>query len=444
MPSTESLLKYLYGLERLGIKKGLGRIIAVTKGLGNPQGAYPCVHVAGTNGKGSTSAMIASILAAAGFRVGLYTSPHLDKFNERISISGRAITDAELVKTAVIVRKAVNKVAKKTNKKKSAVDEPSFFEFTTALAFRYFKDKKVDVAIFETGMGGRWDATNVVTPVASVITNIGLDHTAVLGKSLRAIAGEKAGIIKQDVPVITGEEKPSAFAVIRNAAKKKNARLYKANSDFSAYNTNTDKMTFDYRGIQKDFKDLRLSLFGGHQFANAALSLCALELLCEAGFQINKKAIARGLLAAKWPGRLEILRKKPRVIIDCAHNVHGAKVLKEALLEKKQGKLVLLLGIMRDKDVDGIVKTLAPIADIIIATQANIDRAEGADKLMAAIIKHATGKTVLVEDTIPRACKIALKIADKGDTVCVAGSIYTAAEARRCFLKQGKGAIEKL
>ncbi|MBI5562493.1 MAG: bifunctional folylpolyglutamate synthase/dihydrofolate synthase [Deltaproteobacteria bacterium] len=457
MPSADETIKYLYSLERGGIRPGLERIERLMDGLGHPHSSYPRIHVAGTNGKGSTAAFIASILQRAGYRVGLYTSPHIIKFNERIRINGRAMTDAALAKAALAVKEAAGALPE-------GIGPPSFFEFTTAIAFHYFREKKVDCAVIETGMGGRWDATNVIAPLVSVITTVDIDHQGHLGNSLGMIASEKAGIIKKGAPVVCGEEKAEALDVIAKKARETGVPLYRLGAEFNAAWAGP---VIDYEGVSfasdpmslipqtyvrgrhlkpanapsSDparntvfIKGLRLGLAGGHQRANAACAVAAVEVLRGLGWRISGKALKDGLLKVNWPGRVEVVAKKPLVILDCAHNPAGARALAGALQGFAFRRLILVMGIMADKDAGGIIEALAPLAHAIIFAAPVTDRAKSAEKLAADALPYA--KTVITAPTVTDACKTAIAGAGPDDAVCVTGSIFTVGEARGWFLKK--------
>ena len=422
MPSSyKSTLQYLLSLERHGIKPGLERISRLLKLLGGPQLKYPAVHVAGTNGKGSTSAMLSSVLNEAGMRTGLYTSPHLVKFNERIQVSGRMITGPELREAARIVKKAAAKMP----------GSPiTFFEFTTAIAFVHFSLKEVDIAVIETGMGGRFDATNTLLPEVSVITNVNVDHTQYLGFGLKEIAFEKAGIIKPGRPVVTGEIKKAPLSVIRKRAKESSSSLYVLDRDFSVQ---IAPSSLSYSGLELELNGLRLGLSGPHQAMNAGLSLAAIEALRQRGFQIPVSAIRAGLRKAAWPGRFETISKKPLVIIDGAHNPAGARTLANALKDLSYKRLVLVLGIMADKDIDAILKELLPLCAEAIATEPRMERSAPAGVLAGKI--RALGKPVVEIRRVKDACKEAVARAKKTDCVCVTGSLFTVGEARAFLVK---------
>jgi len=421
MPSGKSIVEYLYGLERRGIKPGLERVRSLLAALGNPQDSFTSIHVAGTNGKGSVCSFLSSVLIEAGHRTGLYTSPHLFRFNERISVNSRNITGGELVEAASEVRSAL---------RKARAGGVTFFEFTTAMAFLHFRKKKVSLAVVETGMGGRLDATNLVRPAVSVITNIALDHTAWLGSTMREVAEEKAGIIKPGVPVVTGQKPGAALSVIRSAAKKNSSPLYVMGKDFHAEG---ETGAFSYSGLYGGLGGLRTTLKGAHQVKNAALALAAAELLRAQGISIGAKEIRAGLKAALWPGRFEILSRRPLVILDGAHNPAGAAVLKEAVSSLRKKRLILVIGMMSDKDMGGILRELVPSSDLVIATRPGGERSASVESVMAAAARY--GKPVMGAKKVKDACEKALCLASPADCVLVSGSLFTVGEGRRYLLK---------
>lgn len=420
MPPRNKTLDYLLSLHGHGIKLSLGRIKELLRLLGDPQNNFPSIHIAGTNGKGSTAAYLSCISGKAGFKTGLYTSPHLIRFNERIQVSGRPISDKEMQRIAAKVRRAA--------KRMSGHDRTlTFFEFTTAMAFLYFKERSVDIGIIETGMGGRFDATNVITPLASVITNIGLDHTDYLGTKVEDIAFEKAGIIKRGVPVITAEEKAGALRVIEKASRQKGARLFNIGHDFTP--KKRPKGGLDYSGIELEIKGLTPGLRGAHQLKNAACALAAVEVLQERGFKIPVKSIRQGLKETVWPARIEVVSKRPLVILDAAHNPGGALTLANALKGFRYKNLTLVLGIMADKDIRGMLSCLAPLADRIIACAPETDRAASPDVIIRMLKPFS--KPAVAMGSVKDALAEALKGARKGDAVCVTGSIFTVGEAKK-------------
>jgi len=452
-PSYKKAIQYLYSLEKYGIRLGLKRIKTFLKSLGNPQDRLNLIHVAGTNGKGSTCALIESVLIRAGYKVGLYTSPHLVRFNERIRINGKEITDkkvAELVER-IKYRSQKSEVRSQQNSKLSS---PTFFEFTTAMAFLYFAEKKVDIAVMEVGLGGRLDATNVGSPIVSIITNIERDHEAILGSRITDIAFEKAGIIKRDGILISAEEKSAALKVLASECRRKRAAFYRLNKDFLIDDSQkSGGITFSFKGRRRVFKDLKTNLLGRHQLLNCACALEALEVLEEDGYDIKESAVRKGLKNIVWPGRLEIVSKRPLIVLDCAHNPAGAAVLKHALQrEFNYKRLFLILGIMADKDIKGIISTLAPIADTVILTRPKTERAASLEMLYKEImdlritnyelrmkdsnrkskILNRKLKIMLIED-VQEACRTAISMSKAGDMLCITGSIFTVGEAREAL-----------
>ncbi|MFA5114304.1 MAG: folylpolyglutamate synthase/dihydrofolate synthase family protein [Candidatus Margulisiibacteriota bacterium] len=350
--------KYLAALEKFGINLGLERIERLLDRLDNPQRTLKTIHVAGTNGKGSTCAMIASILQAAGHKVGLYTSPHLIKYNERIKVNGKDIPGKDFKKGLSLVEQAEEGMG----------ERPTVFEALTALAFWYFAQEKVDYAVVEVGMGGRLDATNVVTPLICVITNIDLEHTAVLGKTLAKIAVEKAAIIKPGVPVITAETKPEALKVIKHQAEKKHSLLIQVGSQQAG---------------------LRSALIGEHQKTNAACAVVAVRL---AGINVGKEAVGRGLESVVWPARFQVVSKKPLTIVDGAHNPAGVATLVATLQAQYPGrKFTFIIGTQSDKDAASMLSLLKPVAGRIVQTHSSHQNAanQGSVKLAQALRQTA-------------------------------------------------------
>jgi dihydrofolate synthase/folylpolyglutamate synthase len=303
----QETIDYLFGLQKHGIKLGLSNSIRLLEQMGAPQLAFRSVHIAGTNGKGSTAAFITTMLQAAGFRVGLYTSPHLVNFTERMRIDGVQITEAKVVELAQRVRELASRPVPG-----AAPTAPTFFEVTTAMAFAWFAEEQVDLAVIEVGMGGRLDATNVITPLLSIITNIDLEHTEFLGTTLELIAAEKAGIIKQGVPVVTGVVQPEVVTVLEHEAAAKQAPLYRLEKDFAPENVMAGRMQlFDYRGRRNTRRALAIGMIGRYQVDNACLAVAAMEVLQEAGVVVDDAALRRGLAETRWEGRLERVAERP-------------------------------------------------------------------------------------------------------------------------------------
>jgi dihydrofolate synthase/folylpolyglutamate synthase len=408
----------------------LRRMEMLLERLGNPEvGAIP-IQVAGTKGKGSTAAMIASILTRAGYKTGLYTSPHLHAFTERIQVGGAPITEDEFARLVDVLKPEVEVV-----NKLGAFGQLTTFELLTALTFAYFKEKGVDFQVLETGMGGRLDATNVVKPGVSVITSISFDHTEVLGNTLTQIATEKAGIIKPGSIVVSSPQFPEAKAVIEGVCRERGVKLVKVGSDVTwrrgAFSS--EGQSFKLNGIKGKY-NLSLPLLGGYQLENAATAVAAVEILAEWGVVVSVESIASGLAQVHWPGRLQVLKQKPWFIVDCAHNAYSAKRLAEALREYFDfDRAVLILGVSSDKDIAGIVAELVPLSSIVIVTCTHHPRALESARLAAEFSKR--GITPEVVGDVTSAVDLALARAKPEDLICATGSIFVVAEVMEYLQK---------
>lgn len=414
--SIDDHLSALYRLRRFGIQLGLTTISRLMKGLGNPQDHYSCIHVAGTNGKGSVAAFVSSILFRAGYKVGLYTSPHLIRFNERIQINGNPISDKDVQGAAEAVQQIY-----------AQGEPPTFFECATAMALHHFAAEKVDWAVLETGMGGRYDATNVVRPQACVISNITMEHTEYLGHTLKRIAAEKAGIIKERAGVVTGARQKAALQVIELAARQKDVPLLRMGKEIKVRKSANG--LFTCMGKDHTWPELRVGLLGDHQMTNAALALGALELLMEKGLELPDEAIYRGLAETRWSGRLEVVSKDPFVLLDGAHNPSAIKTLKAFLKNRvAYRRLILVLGILKDKAWKPMVRELAVISHRMILTRPQYERAADPEELAA--FARSLKQDALVSPCLPDAISLALNEAGHGDMVCITGSLYTVGEAK--------------
>ncbi len=395
----EQALAFLNKLQGRGIRLGLERIDKFLHAIGSPEKRFKVVHVAGTNGKGSTAAMIESVLRKAGYRTGLYTSPHLVRLNERIQVSGRQVSDRQLFKL----------VGELKNEMERSRINLTYFEFLTALAFKHFANCKIDFAVVEVGMGGRLDATNVVKPLVSVITNIEKEHEQFLGTTVERIAAEKAGIIKRSVPVVTAEWKNPVLNVFREQCRKKNAKLVV---------------------VKKPFQG-KLGLLGFFQRWNAATAIAAVKELRKQGFAVREKAIADGLEAVKWPGRFEVVKRKPAVVLDCCHNPGCAFVVAKAFREAFPGKkAILVIGVSSGKNIGGIAALLSPIAGSVIATEAKF-RAMSAERIKKQFEKDGLEAAIVLN--LPDAVKRAIGAAGGNGIVLVTGSCFVVGEAMPLF-----------
>jgi dihydrofolate synthase/folylpolyglutamate synthase len=401
----------------------LRRMEMLLERLGNPEaGAIP-IQVAGTKGKGSTAAMIASILTVAGYKTGLYTSPHIHDFTERIQVDGVPIAEDKFARLAEVLKPEVEAV-----NEFGAFGELTTFELLTTLAFAYFKERGVDLQVLETGLGGRLDATNVVKPRVSVITSISYDHTEVLGDTLTQIATEKAGIIKLGSAVVSSPQPPEVMAVIEGVCRERKVRLVKVGSDvnWERQASSSQGQSFKLKGLRGEY-NLSLPLLGEYQLENAATAVAVVEVLAEQGIVVSAESIAAGLAGVHWLGRLQILRQKPWFIVDCAHNAYSVKKLTEALRQYFNfERAVLILGVSSDKDVGGMVAELAPLGGTVIVTATRHPRALEPAKLAAQLSKQ--GITPEVVENVASAVDLALARAKPEDLICATGSIFVVAE----------------
>ena len=414
MRDFSATLEYLYGLEKFGMVFGLENISRILDIMGNPHKTLKAVHIAGTNGKGSVAGMIAGMLREEGYSAGAYTSPHLVSFTERITVNGEEIGEAEVVELTEHLREKIQK--------KDKDRFFTFFDFTTAIAFEYFRRKKVDIAVIETGLGGRLDSTNVIEPLVSVITNVSFDHTAYLGNTIEAIAREKAGIIKKGVPVVTGAA-DVPLDIIYKAAKGIGSPVYSLWRNFSYEKTGEQAMS--YWGPSRALEGIRVNLKGDHQLANSAVALCAVDVLSTAGFPVRDNAIFDSLSRIRCQGRLEEVRQRPTVLIDGAHNPSGIHVLTE-FIKACYGdrKKILIFGVMKDKEYDRMLQEIVPAMDTTILTKPVTERAL-APSLMKAYAKGA----IVAEDT-RSALRTAKTLSGEDSLILVTGSFYTIGEAR--------------
>lgn len=420
----QDALAFIYGLQRFGIRPGLEVMTQLTDALSRPQSRFSSVLIGGTNGKGSTAAMLSSMLSACGFQVGLYTSPHLMDFTERIRINGEPISRDEAVELITQVRKAAE----------GLVLPATFFEFATAMAFEYFAQHEVDIAVVEVGLGGRLDATNIHSPLCSVITHISFDHEATLGFTLAKIAGEKAGIVKTGKPLICGVDQPEALEVIASACREKESLFIQVDSQVRIENKDVREGLFDYVGLKRVWRGLMCPLAGEHQLRNAATALAALEVLEGFGFSCEVSSLRQGLKGTQWPGRLELVSSSPFVLLDGAHNPAGACALAQYLAERKEqrrGRLFLMVGILADKNIQGILTPLAALADEVILCRPDYSGSASIDALKLALKDFAV--PVMAFDKISEALSYGLSRAGErpeADLLCITGSLYTVGAAK--------------
>ena len=438
--SYEEAVRYLYALGRelasprqARVQKfDLRNISVLAEGMGHPERHAPCIHVAGTNGKGSTAAMIESTLRAAGMRTGLYTSPHLERINERMRINGEPVSDAQFAESFERVLAAAESLMASG----ALPAHPTFFECVTAMAFETFSRTRVDFAVYEVGMGGRLDATNIVMPEVAVITQIDFDHEAYLGHSIAEIAGEKAGIIKPGGVVVSAAERPDARAVIARRCEEQNAQLVEVDDGWVIRENPSDENgTRVFADWQLDGSQLNLEvpLTGRFQARNALTAAATIKLLGKRGIGIENAAIERGIASVHWPGRLERVAENPDVYLDGAHNPAAARELRAFWDEQLAGRrTILVYGAMRDKAVDEIAGTLFPRAERVILTQPRQTRAISVEVLSAIACHHARSCESIADPS--SAIDRALELAMFDGVVFITGSLYLVGEVRPRFM----------
>jgi len=416
-------LQALYQRNEFSIKLGLSNIRRLLTLLGHPEKYFPALHVAGTNGKGSVCAMIASVLQASGYRTGLYTSPHLIDFRERIQIQGCPISKKELVQGYQRIQALMEK--EKQRKKNFS---PTYFEIVTALAFDFFARHKVDIAVLETGLGGRLDATNLCHPLVTVITHVDWDHQAYLGNRLRDIAMEKAGILKQGIPCVTAERKSSILQLLKSQARQNKAKLIPLFESQNAF------LNGSYQGIFWHLDSLQIPLSGIHQHTNAFTALRTLEELSQQGFPIPPQAIHTGLKKTHWLGRFHIVSQNPQIILDGAHNPEALQMLVTTLQQKKIQKVVFIFGMMQDKDIKKAIRILGQISRTFYLVEAPLPRATSVESLKILFKKiMPKGNFYPIKKT-----SLALQLTQRqfhntGYTICVCGSLYIVGEALKAL-----------
>ncbi|MGE5613453.1 MAG: bifunctional folylpolyglutamate synthase/dihydrofolate synthase [Bacillota bacterium] len=420
----DEALEYIHGTLKFGSKLGLHNIGVLLGLMGEPHKKLKYVHVAGTNGKGSTSAFISSILTEAGYRTGLFTSPFIQRFTERIRIGNEEISPAELAEITAFVKSCVDRMLA------MGESHPTEFEIVTAIGFEYFYRKKCDIVVLEVGLGGRFDSTNIIdTPEVAVIATINYDHTDRLGGTLPEIAFEKAGIIKPGGNVVIYGQDKEVEKVFENACAERGAKLTR--TDFSGiviHDFGIDGQTFSF----EQYDRLKIRLLGRHQTRNAALAVKAVETLREKGFNISDEALGKGLEKARWPGRLEVLSKDPVVLIDGAHNAEGAAVLKNAIDEYFPGRPVtFIMGVLKDKPYLEMIKTVLPGCKRVFTVTARSPKALPADILAKAAADYC--KNVQISDTIESAVRISMETAETDEVICAFGSLYYIGIVREMF-----------
>lgn len=425
-------LAWIHSTMRFGSKLGLQRIRRLVQLLGSPEKKTEYIHVAGTNGKGSVTAMVASALAANGYRSGRYISPYLEDFRERIVLGGKMISQEDLVRLVNVVKPAVERMVAEGE------EHPTEFEVITATAFLYYAEQECDYVALEVGLGGRFDATNIVTPAVSVITTISLDHTERLGDTVEKIASEKAGIIKPGVPVVTGVSLDGALRAIKARADEIGSPLYTVSNERRADVTweevsySMEGQVINIRGPGFRYDDVRVPLLGRHQQQNAAVAVAALEFgrpkNRQGKFRLDKTATKHGIAKTVWPGRLEVMHTRPLVLLDGAHNAEGAKALADALSSFPRKRTVCILGMLGDKSYKEAVGLIAPLCDEVIVTKPAAGRALDPDVLSGEVKSYVP--SVTIQPDIEKAVKEAISKTGPEDMLLVCGSLYLVGPAR--------------
>ncbi len=416
-------LEYIHGVQWLGSKPGLSRTVELLERLGSPEKELKFVHVAGTNGKGSTCACIASVLKEAGYKVGFNLSPYILRFNERIQISGVEISDGELAELVAEVKPHAEAMA----------DHPTEFELITALALLYFHRKQCDIVVLEVGLGGELDSTNVIPcPEVAVITAMGLDHVQVLGDSMEQVARAKAGIIKEGATVVSYGGNAEADEVFRLTCEEKHARLIEADhSRVTALRSDLSANVFSCA----PYGEIRLPLIGRYQLKNACTAITALEALREKGWAVTEEHIRRGLASVRWPGRFEVLRDEPLFLLDGAHNPHGMQATAESLRYYfPGGGIHFLVGVMADKDVETMMELLSPLAADFVAVQPDNVRAMSAEELSRRLSRF--GVEVTAAESVEKGVALVTERAGKDGVACALGSLYFSGDVRQAVMAQ--------
>jgi dihydrofolate synthase/folylpolyglutamate synthase len=429
----EEAIKYLYSLgnETLAMKLGLESVRALARALGDPQLKFRAVHIAGTNGKGSTAAMTAGVLREAGLRAGLYTSPHLVSITERIRIGADEIAPKDFARLGAVVRAAGERLAAEN----ILPAPPTFFEQMTMIAYLYFAERKVDLAVLEVGLGGRLDATNICEPVVTAITRVGFDHQQYLGDTLKSIAGEKAGIVKPSAPVVIAPQSPEAMSAIAARCEEMIAPMILTSAPFdieaASGDENVGRYRFRYRTLSDEYS-LQLGLRGRHQITNAVVAIHIAEQLRVAGFDIPHAAIVEGLNKAEWPGRLEMIRpatSQAPLLLDGAHNTDGARALRDFLDEHFHSTpITIIFGAMADKAISEMSDILFPAANQVIITRVANSRAAE-----PSAIAEAAHRDVIRMENAGEALNEALRITPPDGLIAVCGSLYLVGEIKQCY-----------
>lgn len=421
----DEAMTYLHGTHKFGSKLGLHRIQKLMSLLGNPHKNLKYIHIAGTNGKGSTASFIFNILKEQGFKVGLFTSPYIQRFSERIKVNYTEIPKDDIAKILTLIKEQIEGANYKYH------EHPTEFEILTAMALKYYDEQKCDIVVLEVGLGGSIDSTNVIEDsVVSIITTISYDHMNILGNSLEEIAMQKAGIIKQDGNVVVYPQCKEVMQVIENVCKEKNATLYKVNPNYIVEKySDLQVQIFDYEKL----KNMKITLLGNYQILNAAVSIKVIEVLNKLNYTVTENSIRKGLLNTKWPGRLEIVNKEPLFLLDGAHNIQGIdNFVKNINIIFKNKEKIFIIGVLKDKEYEQMIARLAPIAYKFIAISLkSIPRSLPANKLAECIKKY--NKDVQVASSVQHAIEMSIQNYSNNKLICVLGSLYYIGEVRTYF-----------
>jgi dihydrofolate synthase/folylpolyglutamate synthase len=424
-------ISYIENTGKFGINLGMQRIERLCELLGNPEKELKVVHVAGTNGKGSTTTFISSILMSQGYRVGIYTSPYIERFTERIKINENEIKEEELAGLVTEIKSDIDRIVEE------GLEHPTEFEIITACAFKYFKDQQVDFVVLEVGLGGRFDATNVVDPVLSVITTISYDHINILGDTLGKIAFEKAGIIKKDRPVVMYPQEKEAMDVLMKQAHDMNSKIYMVGDmKHEVVEDTVDGIVFNAAG-EGEYNNLKINLLGMHQVFNALTALKSIEVLRSEGFKVEDSAIYSGLAAARWPGRFEIISRHPYIVLDGGHNMQGIESIAASVKKYFEGrKIRIITGMLKDKDYSAMASKLGSICDYFITVEPNSPRALTADEMRQVF--ESLGKEAYAAGSIREGAELALDAVKEDEVALFCGSLYMIGEVRS-ILKEKLG-----
>ncbi len=425
-------VEWLFGIQRFGSKLGLVNIRHLLGLLGDPQDSFKSIHITGTSGKGSTTAMVSSILNAAGHRVGMFTSPHLSSFTERIVVNGEPIPPGEVVRIVDEIRPHVEEMVET-----EGLRHPTFFEVITSIAFNYFAERGVEFAVLEVGMGGKLDATNVVHALVSVITNVSLEHTYVLGDTALEIAEKKAGIIKEGGVLITATEDDAVYDLFAGVCKEKGSRIFRVGRDirFKKLRASLEGQWFQLEGLGHKHEELFIPLLGRHQLLNASAAAGAVEALRFHNIRIPEGAIIEGLRRVSWPGRLEVVQESPLVVLDGAKDSEAARAVKDAIQEEfTHNRLIAVVSISSDKNIPEMIGHLAQVVDhFIVTTHRVMGRAAEPSIIAKEVEKHSRSYQIM--PSVKDALNVAVGMVEEGDMVIVVGSVFLVGEARELWHK---------